>query len=76
MRCFTCIPAAVAALLGAGCAADPEPPISVELVVWDCRSERPKRLTGGDNLTPNFVGMELPKNDADLNGPSGEAAAK
>ena len=75
MRYSPCFIAAVAALLGAGCAADPEPPISIELVDWDCRSEQPKRLTAGDSLAPNFTGMEFPENDSDLNAADQETTA-
>lgn len=67
MRYFRYAAAAAAALLCAGCAAKNEPPTTT-LEVWDCRGDRPKRLSGnGDPLTPHFTGMELPNNGRYIN---------
>ena len=68
-------------LLAAGCAADREPEIYFPgLEIWDCRSDPPRRLFGVDGavsksdddfLTPNFTGLELPKDDESSDGPDG-----
>lgn len=66
-------------LFGAGCAADGEPEYFFpELEIWDCRSNPPRRLYGGDGaasrsdndpLVPNFAGLELPNGDDSSAGP-------
>jgi len=61
---------AVAISFGAGCASRSEPP-STALEVWDCRGDRPKRLSGGDVMAPRFAGMELPRDGKIVDDPDG-----
>ena len=69
VRSVLSISAAVAALFCAGCAASPQPSISVTLDIWDCRGDRPKRLEDSGIMTPNFAGLKLPQNGNSLNNP-------
>ena len=63
-----------AALGCTGCASsDPvvvEKPISTSIDVWDCRGDRPRRVTPEDEndpLSPHVTGLALPENGKGLN---------
>ena len=44
---------ALGALLGAGCASEPEPEIHFPtLEIWDCRGDRPRRLNRSEVTSP------------------------
>lgn len=61
----------LAALCCAGCASDPvvEKPVSTSIDVWDCRGNRPRRVTPDDNdpLLPHVFGLSLPQDGKGLN---------
>jgi len=80
MRCRLPFLLSVLAALGcAGCASDPvvEKPISASIDVWDCRGNRPRRLTPADNdpLFPRVSGLALPQNGKGLDDLSARSPA-
>ena len=63
---------AFAALGCMGCASSDDPGsekmISASIDVWDCRGDRPRRVTpdANDPLSPHFSGLEFPQDGTGL----------